>query len=58
MFWELRIQYANGNEKVLRTCKNRETALRYIDAIYSQGYPMHVAFLVRPVLDGQALQPA
>ncbi|MBD1932210.1 family 2 glycosyl transferase [Funiculus sociatus] len=57
--WEVRIQYANGNEKILRACTNRETALRYVDAIYSQGYPMHVAYLVRPrSVDGQVFVPA
>lgn len=50
MIWEVRIQYSNGTEQVLRSCKNRETALRYIDALYSQGYPLHVAFIVCPIV--------
>ena len=56
MIWEVRIQYSNGKERVLRACKNRETALRYVDAIYSQGYPMHLAFIVCPVAESLVLQ--
>lgn len=58
MSWEVRIQYANGNEKVLHTCKNRETAISYVDAIYSQGYPLHLAYFVHPVLETQTSEPA
>lgn len=47
MIWQLRIQYANGTEKVLHSFKNRETALRYVDRIYSYGYPLHFAYVVR-----------
>lgn len=47
MIWQLRIQYANGTEKVLRSFKNRETALRCVDRIYSYGYPLHIAYVVR-----------
>ncbi len=49
MLWEVRVQYANGRERVLRTYKSQETALRYIDAIYSQGYPLHLAFVAHPI---------
>lgn len=45
--WQLCIQYANGTERVLQSYKNRENALRRVDAIYSQGYPLHIAYLVR-----------
>lgn len=48
MIWEVCIRYPNGQERALRSYKNRETALKYIDAIYSEGYPMHVAYVVRP----------
>lgn len=58
MIWEVRIQYANGNEKVLRTCKNREAAFRYIDEIYSKGYPLHVAYTVNPATDFITIQSA
>jgi hypothetical protein len=54
MIWEVRVQYWNGSERVLRACKNQETALRYVDAIYSRGYPMHLAFIVFPVRQTQA----
>ncbi|EKQ67191.1 hypothetical protein OsccyDRAFT_5018 [Leptolyngbyaceae cyanobacterium JSC-12] len=49
MTWQICIRYPNGQEKTICTCKNRETALKRIDAIYSQGYPMHVAYVVRPI---------
>lgn len=55
MIWEVRIQYSNGKERVLRACKNRETALLYVDAMYSQGYPMHLAFIVCPVTEATSL---
>lgn len=58
MIWEVRIQYSNGKERVLRACNNRETALRYVDAIYSHGYPMHLAFIICPVAQTPDLQPA
>jgi hypothetical protein len=48
MMWQLRIQYANGTERVLRSFQNRETALRWVDRIYSYGYPLHFAYIVRP----------
>lgn len=55
--WELCIRYPNGQERALRSYKDREVALKRIDAIYSEGYPMHVAYVVRPaqaiVLGGQ-----
>lgn len=48
MIWQLCIQYANGTERVLRSYKNREAAVRTIDAIYNaQGYPLHLAYVVR-----------
>ncbi|MBW4582882.1 MAG: family 2 glycosyl transferase [Tildeniella nuda ZEHNDER 1965/U140] len=48
MFWELCIRYPNGQERALRSYRNREVALKRIDAIYLDGYPMHVAYIVRP----------
>jgi hypothetical protein len=47
MIWQLCIQYANGRERVLRSYRSRETALNCIDAIYAQGYPLHIAYVVR-----------
>ncbi|HEY9621945.1 MAG TPA: hypothetical protein V6C78_16430 [Crinalium sp.] len=47
MVWQLCIQYANGTERVLRSYKNREAALKCVDALYSQGYPLHFAYIVR-----------
>lgn len=49
MIWQLRIQYANGTERVLKSFKNRETALRWVDHIYKEGYPLHFAYVVRSV---------
>ncbi len=49
MVWQICIRYPNGQERVLRSCKNREIALKYVDAIYAKGYPMHVAYIVRQV---------
>lgn len=49
MVWQLRIQYANGTERVLRSYKCREAALRCVDQIYKFGYPMHFAYVVRSV---------
>ncbi|HEY9895061.1 MAG TPA: family 2 glycosyl transferase [Candidatus Sericytochromatia bacterium] len=46
--WELCIRYPNGQERALRSYHDREVALKRIDAIYSEGYPMHVAYIVRP----------
>ncbi len=48
MIWEVCIRYPNGKERALRSYKNREVALKHIDAIYADGYPMHVAYIVRP----------
>ena len=48
MLWELCIRYPNGKERALRSYKSREVALKNIDAIYLDGYPMHVAYIVRP----------
>jgi hypothetical protein len=47
MIWQLCIQYANGRERVLRSYKNREAALKCVDAIYAHGYPLHIAYVVR-----------
>jgi hypothetical protein len=49
MVWQLCIRYPNGKERTLRSYRNRESALKQIDAIYALGYPMHVAYVVRPV---------
>lgn len=48
MVWQICIRYPNGEERALRDYKNREVALKSVDAIYSKGYPMHVAYIVRP----------
>ncbi|HEY9878460.1 MAG TPA: hypothetical protein V6D29_08390 [Leptolyngbyaceae cyanobacterium] len=48
MFWELCIQYANGTEQVLKVFRDLEAALNCVDRIYAEGYPMHVAYMVRP----------
>ena len=48
MIWQVCIQYANGYERVLRSYKDREIALRYIDALYADGYPLHLAYIARP----------
>ncbi|XGV99361.1 MAG: hypothetical protein ACAF41_10550 [Leptolyngbya sp. BL-A-14] len=48
MLWEVCIRYPNGQERALRSYKDREIALKRIDAIYSEGYPLHVAYIVRP----------
>lgn len=49
MIWQLRIKYANGSEKVLRSFKNRDLALKWVDWIYTHGYPLHLAYIVRSV---------
>jgi hypothetical protein len=56
MKWEVCIRFSNGQERALRWCKDREIALRYVDAIYAQGYPMHVAYIVRPAAILESLQ--
>lgn len=48
MDWQICIRYPNGQEKAICTYRSREVALKQIDAIYSQGYPLHVAYVVRP----------
>lgn len=48
MAWQICIQYSDGSEQVLRSYKNRETALKYVDALYARGYPMHYAYVARP----------
>lgn len=59
MLWNVCISYANGTERVLRSYKNRETALRFVDAIYNtQGYPLHLAYVVRASTAGNMLQSA
>ncbi|NEQ29675.1 MAG: family 2 glycosyl transferase [Leptolyngbya sp. SIO4C5] len=56
MSWEVCIQYANGKEQVLRTYQNLEVALNCVDRIYAvKGYPLHLAYCVRPGYDGQAI---
>ncbi|MEB3359322.1 MAG: hypothetical protein VKK04_21530 [Synechococcales bacterium] len=49
MVWQLRVRYADGTEQVLRSYANRETALLNVDSIYSQGYPLHLAYIVRGI---------
>ncbi|HIK55295.1 MAG TPA: family 2 glycosyl transferase [Synechococcales cyanobacterium M55_K2018_004] len=49
MIWQLCIQYSNGTEKVLRSYTNRDSALQGVDALYANGYPLHVAYVVRHV---------
>lgn len=49
MIWEVCIRYANGTERAIRSYRNREMALKYVDAIYKmQGYPLHCAYIIRP----------
>lgn len=51
MIWQVCIQYANGTFQVLRSYSQRETALKCVDAIYlAQGYPLHLAYVVRPAI--------
>jgi hypothetical protein len=47
MTLQLCIQYPNGAERVLKRYLHRDTAVRCIDAIYSQGYPLHIAYVIR-----------
>lgn len=47
MIWQLCIQYSNGAERVLRSYNDLERALQSVDSLYSNGYPMHVAYVVR-----------
>lgn len=47
MIWQLCIQYANGTEKVLDSYTSREAALHSVDTLYANGYPMHIAYIVR-----------
>ena len=49
MSWQVCICYANGQKRVLHTCKDEEVALQYVDELYSHGYPMHLAYVARPV---------
>ena len=55
MSWQICIRYPNGQEKAICSYANREVALKRVDAIYSQGYPMHVAYVVRPIADAQSV---
>ena len=48
MMWQICIRYPNGQEKAICAYSSREVALKRIDAIYAGGYPMHVAYVVRP----------
>lgn len=54
MAWEICIRYSDGHEQALRVYQNREVALKQIDAIYSQGYPMHIAYVVRPARSAES----
>lgn len=56
MSWQICIRYPNGSEKAICTYRNREVALKRVDAIYSQGYPMHVAYVVRPIESEDVLE--
>lgn len=47
MIWQICIQYASGRETVLRSYHSRDAALRGVDQLYSKGYPMHLAYIVR-----------
>lgn len=58
MSWQICIRYPNGREKAICTYRNREVALKRVDAIYSQGYPMHVAYVVRPIEAEDAIDDA
>jgi hypothetical protein len=55
MNWQICIRYPNGQEKPICAYRNRENALKRVDAIYSQGYPMHVAYVVRPIEASEAI---
>lgn len=57
MDWQICIRYPNGQEKALCTYRSREVALKQIDAIYSQGYPLHVAYVVRPLSLSNPIAP-
>lgn len=46
--WEVCLRHGNGEEQVLNLCSSQELALKYVDALYSQGYPLHFAYIVRP----------
>ncbi|MDJ1169394.1 family 2 glycosyl transferase [Roseofilum sp. BLCC_M154] len=47
--WDVCLEYANGHQIILKTYNYQETALEHIDLIYATyGYPMHVAYIVRP----------
>jgi hypothetical protein len=49
MLWEIRVKYANGREQVLHSFQKHESAIRGVDMLYSKhGYPMHMAYVVRP----------
>ncbi|KAM3109976.1 MULTISPECIES: hypothetical protein [unclassified Phormidesmis] len=48
VIWQVCIRYSNGSERVLRSYRDREIALRYIDALYADGYPLHLAYIARP----------
>lgn len=48
MFWELCVRYANGRETVLDVFQSLEIAQNKVDKLYAKGYPMHVAYFVRP----------
>ncbi len=58
MDWQICIRYPNGQEKAICTYHSREVALKQIDAIYAHGYPLHVAYVVRPLSRPIAITPA
>lgn len=49
MIWQLCIQYPDGKKRAIRTYRSREIALRQIDHLYAFGYPLHIAFVIRPL---------
>lgn len=56
MIWDVCILYANGVERIVRSYQSRETAIKYVDALYKiHGYPLHFAYIVR---GKQFVQPA
>lgn len=55
MSWQICIRYPNGQEKPICAYHNRENALKRVDAIYSQGYPMHIAYVVRPITSNESI---
>ncbi len=49
MAWQLCIRYPSGQDRVLRFFKDRETAIRCVEAIYARlGNPPHLTYIVQP----------